>query len=64
MSLRRTSRSERAEQACDAGTGQLCSAIQANGAAKKAAIDAQVAALRNEVRSACAARSAAFPVIV
>jgi hypothetical protein len=64
MSLRRTSRSEAAEQACDAGTEQLCSAIQANGAVKKAAIDAQVTALQNEVRSAYAARSAAFSVIV
>ncbi len=54
----------RAQVACDAGTEQLCAAIQADGAAKKTAIDAQVTALQNEVRSACAARSAAFSVVV
>ncbi len=43
---------------------QLCADIQADGDAKKQAIDAEVAALQQQVRSAATARSAALGAIV
>jgi hypothetical protein len=53
-----------AREECDQGAEQLCDAIQADGDAKKQAIDAEVTALQQQVRCAAAARSAALGAIV
>jgi hypothetical protein len=53
-----------AQEECDQGAQQLCADIQADGDAKKQAIDAEVDALQQQVRSAAAARSAALGAIV
>ena len=53
-----------AQEECDQGAQQLCADIQSDGDAKKQAIDAEVAALQQQVRSAAAARSAALGAIV
>ena len=45
----------RAQEECDQGAEQLCTAIQADGDAKKQAIDAEVATLHQQVRCAAAA---------
>ena len=54
----------RALQECNEGTEQLCADIQAEGDAKKQAIDVEVAHLHQQVRSAAAVRSAALAAIV
>jgi hypothetical protein len=54
----------RAQRECGEGAEQLCAAIQADGDAKKQAIDTQVAALQQQVRSAAAARSTAIGAIL
>ncbi len=53
-----------AQQECNRSAQQLCAAIQADGDAKKQAIDTQVAELQQQVRSAAAARSAALGAVV
>jgi hypothetical protein len=52
-----------AQQECDKTVEQLCTVIQADGDAKKRAIDSEVAELQQQVRSAAAARSAALGTI-
>ena len=54
----------RAQEECARSAEQLCTAIQADGDAKKQAIDAEVVALHQQVRCAAAARSAALGAIV
>ena len=54
----------RMQEECDQGAQQLCADIQADGDAKKQAIDAEVVALQHQVRCAAAARSAALGAIV
>jgi hypothetical protein len=54
----------RAQRECGEGAEQLCAVIQADGNAKKQAIDTQVAALQQQVRSAAAARSTALGAIL
>ena len=51
-------------QECDGGAEQVCADIHADGDAKKQAIDREVAALKQQVRSAAAARSTDFRAIV
>ena len=53
-----------AQQECNRSAQQLCAAIQADGDAKKQAIDIQVTELQQQVRSAAAARSAALGAVV
>lgn len=54
----------RAQRECGEGAEQLCAAIQSDGNSKKQAIDTQVAALQQQVRSAAAERSAAIGAIL
>jgi hypothetical protein len=53
----------RAQEECNQGVEHLCAHIQADGDAKKQAIDAEVAALQQQARSAAASRSAVFGAI-
>jgi len=54
----------RVQRECGEGAEQLCAVIQADGNAKKQAIDTQVAALQQQVRSAAAARCTALGAIL
>jgi hypothetical protein len=54
----------RAQRDCDESAELLCSSIQADGDTKKHAIDAQVAALQQQVRTAAAARSSAIGAVI
>ena len=54
----------RAQRGCNESAELLCASIQADGDAKKHAIDAQVSGLQQQVRIAAAARSSAIGAIM
>lgn len=54
----------RAQRDCNESAELLCASIQADGDAKKHAIDAQVSALQQQVRTAAAARSSAIGAVM